>query len=75
MGANMIIKRAISALALTCTATMLMAHAMALPTNSSDSQERIPNGLRRMVQTLKKCDSAINDLAGQNYSFYFGEDL
>lgn len=71
----MTIKRAVTALALTCSATMLMAHAMALPPISSDPLDRIPHGLRRMIQTLQKRDIAITDLVDPNCSCFVGEVL
>jgi len=69
-GARMTIKRAVPAMALFCTATMLTAHAMAPSPTSSDRLEKIPSGLRRMVQTLQKCNIIITDSADPNFSCF-----
>ena len=48
------IKQVVSTVALFCTATMMIGHAITFSPSSAGPQDDPPNGLRRMVRMLQK---------------------
>ena len=53
-GVTMNIKQVVSTVALFCTATMMIGHAITFSPSSAEPQDDPPNGLRRMVRMLQK---------------------
>ncbi len=69
-GDTMNVKKVISTVALFCTATMMISHAITISPSSAEPQDDPPNGLRRMVRMLQKRDLVDFETLGVQFEIY-----